>query len=264
MGWRSPRREIWWFPILWRIAFFISRRAGGIFSPAKPRAMFSASPISIRRCAGVLAGPHLISLDSNDRTLCRRHGQQSHRRSAERAQRPATIRAVLFSIAGLNNPYGVFVDPASGAIWIANTSGNQVLQYASGVAVIENATPSATLNVFGPVSVTHGSIRQSSDRRRGRQSRGVLLSGHRLHHFGGRRAGPALGERREFLRPIRAWNAGHHFLFPLGAVRYRSLQQSTSSATCKFRWVERPRHCMFVSPSQINFQVPGATPVGRA
>ena len=36
-------------------------------------------------------------------------------------------------------------NPGSGEIWVTNTGGNQVLRYANGAAMIENATPSATL-----------------------------------------------------------------------------------------------------------------------
>ena len=94
----------------------------------------------------------MISLDSNDELYV---ADTANNRIAVLPSVPTAGNnpAVLFSIASLNDPYGVFVDPASGAIWIANTSGNQVLEYASGVSVIENAAPSATLNIVGPVSV---------------------------------------------------------------------------------------------------------------
>ncbi len=77
--------------------------------------------------AGVLAGPHLISLDSNDQLYIADTGNN---RIAVLPSVPTAGNnpAVLFSIAGLSNPYGVFVDPGSGGIWVTNTGGNQVLR----------------------------------------------------------------------------------------------------------------------------------------
>ncbi len=47
----------------------------------------------------------------------------------------------------------MFVDQATGEIWVANTGGNQLLRYASSASIIASGAPSATLGVFGPVSL---------------------------------------------------------------------------------------------------------------
>jgi hypothetical protein len=137
-------------PLANRVLYF--KKTGGDFQSGESASNVFGQPDFSTTIAGVMSGPHSITLDSSDQLYVADTGNN---RIAVLPSVPTAGNnpAVLFSITSLSNPYGVFVDPLSGTLWVTNTGGNQVLQYASGDAVIENATPSATLNSWGPVAV---------------------------------------------------------------------------------------------------------------
>ncbi len=180
-------------PLANRVLYF-QKTAAVIFNPANPRAMFSASRISIRRSRACSPGPHLISLDSSDQLYVADTGNN---RIAVLPSVPTAgdNPAVLFSIASLSNPYGVFVDPGQ-----RRDLGDQHRRKSS-AAICERRRDDRECDAqrdadfFGPVVDGDRSVWQSGDRRRRHKSSGVLLPGDRLHHLGRRRSGPAFRER---------------------------------------------------------------------
>ena len=136
-------------------------------------------------------------------------------------------------------------------------------------AVIENATPSATLNVFRTGFGGDGSVWQSGDRRRRRESRGVLLSRRSTTPpppaaFQGQLSGNAANFFGRFAPGMLATI----FSFP-SAPFGGATASFTAEPDCRrarrrpgLGGRNTPRRCCYVSPGQINFQVPGATPVG--
>ena len=135
MGSLSRRPETWWFPIRWRIAIlYFKKTAAGDFQSGESASNVFGQPDFNSSLATVLAGPHLISLDSSDQFYVADTGNNRI------AVLPSVPTAgdnppVLFSIASLSNPYGVFVDPGDRRDLGQRTPArNQVLRYASGAA----------------------------------------------------------------------------------------------------------------------------------
>ena len=233
--------------------------SGGDFQSGESASNVFGQPDFNTSFPGVLAGPHLISLDSSDQLYVADTGNN---RVAVLPSVPTAGNnpAVLFSIAGLNNPYGVFVDPVSGGIWVTNTGGNQVLQFASGVAVIENAKPSATLERLRAGVGCDGPVWQSGDRRSaGPIGWGFIIL--RSTTLLRRAACPASFRGTQLISLAASrrgcWRPFSRFHQRLSARRYAARRDVR-----RVRWVEHPRRCCTFHPSQINFQVPGATPVG--
>ena len=110
MGLRLPPPATWWCPILWRIGSLFQEDKAGDFQSGESASNVFGQPDFSSSLAGVLAGPHLISLDSSDQLYVADTGNN---RIAVLPSVPMAGNnpAVLFSIAGLSNPYGVFVDP---------------------------------------------------------------------------------------------------------------------------------------------------------
>jgi uncharacterized protein (TIGR03437 family) len=233
-----------------RILYF-QRTAGGDFQTGESATSVFGQPDFGSSLATVLAGPHLIATDANDQLYVADTGNNRI------AALPSVPTAgdnppVLFSIPQLSSPYGVLVNQATGEIWVSNTGGNQVLRYASSAAIITNTAPSATLGVFGPVSVAldpfgNPIVAEGSTNRVSfyypaidytTSAGGVpgQLSGNAANFFG--RFAPGM------LAAI--------FSFPAAPFGAQDVEVTVGGT---------PAPLMLVSPGQINFQVPRATPV---
>ncbi len=134
-----------------RILYF-QKTASGDFETGESASNVFGQPDFGSSLATVLNGPHLIAADANDQLYVADTGNN---RIAALPSVPTAGNnpPVLFAIPQLTNPYGVFVNQTTGEIWVANTGGNQLLRYASSAAIITNGAPSATLGVFGPLSL---------------------------------------------------------------------------------------------------------------
>jgi len=214
----------------------------------------------------VFSGPHLISLDSEDQLYVADTGNNRI------AVLPAVTTAgdnppVLLAIPGLNSPYGVSVNPQTSEIWVANTNANQVLRYPNFASLIANAAPSATLGVFAPLSVAldpfgNPVIAEGATNRVSfyypaidftTSAGGVAdrLSGNAANFFG--RFAPGM------LASI----------FALPGLRFGDQTASSPSTPLPLTLGDvqvfaagAPAPLLNVSPAQINFQLPIATPVG--
>jgi len=252
-------------PIANRILFF-RKPAGGDFQSGQPATNVFGQPDFSSSGAPVFSGPHLVSLDPDDQLYVADTGNN---RVAILPNVPTAgdNPPVLFSITGLTNPYGVFLNQRTYEIWITDTNGNKVLRYPSYQAVISNPSPSATLGVFGPVSVTldpfgNPVIAEAATNRVSfyypaidftTSAGGVSgrLSGNSANYFG--RFAPGM------LASI--------FAFP----KSRFGDQTGTSPPPPFPYTlgdvqvlvaGMPAPLLSVSPGQINFQMPGATPMG--
>lgn len=252
-------------PLANRVLYF-KKTTSGDFQSGEPASNVFGQPDFNSSLAGVLSGPHLISLDASDQLYVADTGNN---RIAVLPSVPTAGNnpQVLYSIAGLSGPYGVYVDPSSGAIWVGNTSGNQVLQYASGLAIIASATPSATLNVAGPVSVATDPFGNPVIAEAGTNrvtfyypaidyttSAGGVpgqLSGNAANLFGGFAPG--------MLATIFAFPSAP---FGSSTASFTSVPISTTLSDVQVTVGGLPAPLLYVSPSQINFQAPVGTPVG--
>jgi len=242
-------------PLANRVLYF-KKTGTGDFQSGETASNVFGQPDFSSSLPSVLAGPHLISLDSSDQLYVADTGNN---RVAVLPSVPSAGNnpAVLFSIPSLSNPYGVFVDPLSGAIWVTNTGGNQVLQYASGVSVIENTAPSATLSVSGPVSVATDPFGNPVIAEGGANRVGFYYPAIDYTTSAGGVPGQLSGNAANFFGRFAPGMLATIFSFPSApfgdATAIGDVQVSVGGTTAPV---------LFVSPAQINFQVPGATPVG--
>jgi uncharacterized protein (TIGR03437 family) len=251
-------------PLANRILYF--KKMGGDFQSGESASNVFGQPDFNSSLPVVLAGPHLISLDSSDELYVADTGNN---RIAVLPSVPTAgdNPAVLFSIAGLSNPYGVLVDPGSGAIWVTNTGGNQVLQFASGASIIENATPSGTLNAFGPVSVATDPFGNPVIAEGGANRVGFYFPAIDYTTSAGGVPGQLSGNAANLFGRFAPGMLATIFSFPSAPFGGATALFSTSPISSALGDVQvsvggTPAPLLYVSPSQINFQVPAATPVG--
>jgi uncharacterized protein (TIGR03437 family) len=251
-------------PLANRILYF--QKTGGDFQSGEQATSVFGQPDFNSSLPSVLSGPHLISLDSNDQLYVADTGNN---RIAVLPSVPTAGNnpAVSFSIAGLNNPYGVFVDPVSGGIWITNTSGNQVLQYASGVAIIENAAASATFSSFGPIAVTTDPFGNPLIAEGGANRVAFYYPAIDYTTSAGGVPGQLSGNSANFFGRFAPAMLATIFSFPSAQFGGATASSIGSPAATALGDVQVSvggtlAPLFYVSPGQINFQVPGATPVG--
>jgi uncharacterized protein (TIGR03437 family) len=252
-------------PIANRILFF-RKPKGEDFQSGQPAANVFGQPDFSSSQASVFSGPHLISLDPDDQLYVADTGNN---RIAILPNVPTAgdNPPVLFAITGVSNPYGVFLNQSTYEIWVTDTNGNKVLRYPNFESVIGNPTPSATLSVFGPVSIAldpfgNPVIAEGATNRVSfhypaidfTTSAGGLparLSGNSANYFG--RFAPGM------LASI--------FAFPNSRFGDRTATSDAPPLPATLGDVQVlvagvPAPLLSVSPGQINFQVPSATPVG--
>jgi uncharacterized protein (TIGR03437 family) len=241
-------------PLANRVLYF--EKSGSDFQSGESASSVFGQPNFNSSLPSVLAGPHQVSLDSSDQLYIADTGNN---RIAVLPSVPTAGNnpAVLFSIAGLSNPYGVFVDPGSGGIWVANTGGNQVLEYASGAAVIENATPSATLGAFGPIAIATDPFGNPVIAEGGANRVGFYYPAIDYTTSAGGVPGRLSGNAANYFGRFAPGMLASIFSFPSAPFGTAAASSDVSVSVGG-----TPAPLLYVSPSQINFQVPGATPVG--
>ncbi len=247
-----------------RVLFF-HKAAGGDFQSGQAASNVFGQRDFSSSLATVFSGPRLISVDSDDQLYVADTGNN---RIAILPNVPTAgdNPPVLFAIAQLTGPSGVFLSQATGEIWIANTGANQVLRLPKFQTVISNPQASATLGVFGPVAVA-------------------------LDPFGNPVVAEALTNRVSFYFPAidfttsaggvvsrLSGNAANYFgrfapgmlasIFSFPASRFGDQTASSGAplppvlGDIAVLVAGVPAPLIYVSPAQINFQVPEATPVG--
>ncbi len=252
-------------PLANRVLYF-TKTGTGDFQSGEPASNVFGQPDFSTSVASVLAGPHSVSLDSSDQLYIADTGNN---RIAVLPSVPTAGNnpAVLFSIAGLSNPYGVFVNPTGGEIWVANTNGNQVLQYSSGASIIENATPSATLGVFGPVSVATDPFGNPVIAEAGANRVGFYYPAIDYTSSAGGVPGQLSGNAANLFGRFAPGMLASIFSFPSApfgelTASFTSEPIAATLGDVRVSVGGTPAPLLYVSPSQINFQVPGATPAG--
>ncbi len=216
--------------------------------------------------AGVLSGPHQIGVDSNDQLYVADTG--NNRVAVLPSVSAAGANpAVLFSIAGLQSPAGVFVDPLSGAIWVTDTGANRVFEYTSAASIIENAAPAATLSAFGPVSVATDPFGNPVIAEAGANRLGFYYPAIDYTTSAGGVAGRLSGNAANFFGRFAPGMLASIFSFPSSpfggtTASFSGAPISTALGDLLVSVGGTPSPLLYVSPSQINFQVPEATSAG--
>jgi uncharacterized protein (TIGR03437 family) len=246
-------------PLANRILYFKKPTGADFLSGSSATTVFG-QPDFNSATSTLLSGPHLLALDAGDQLYVADTG---HNRIAILPDVPTAgdNPPVTFSITNVSSPFGVAVDKVTGEIWVTNTIGNQLLRYPKFQQVINNPTPTASIGVAEPLAVT-------------------------LDPFGD----PVVAEginRVAFYYPAidfnNSGNAANYFvrfapgmlasLFPFPnsrfgdkTVNFNSLANPlpipTTLGDVQVLVAGVPAPVLYASPGQINFQVPGATPVG--
>jgi uncharacterized protein (TIGR03437 family) len=246
-----------------RILYF--QKTGGDFQTGESASNVFGQADFNSSLATVLAGPHLLAVDANDQLYVADTG--NNRIAAFPSVPTAGENSpVLFAIPQLSSPYGVFVNKATGEIWAANTGGNQVLRYANSAAIIINAAPSATLRVFGPVSIAldpfgNPMIAEGSTNRVSFYFPAIDYT-----TSAGGVPGQSSGNAANFFGSFAPGMLATIFSFPASPFGDRTASSSAVPVSSVLGDVEvtvggTPAPLMLVSPGQINFQVPRAAPV---
>jgi len=233
-----------------RILYF-QKTSGGDFQTGESASNVFGQPDFGSSLATVLAGPHLIATDASDQLYVADTGNN---RIAALPNVPTAgdNPPVLFSISQLSSPYGVFVNQASGEIWASNTGGNQVLRYANSAAIITNGSPDATLGVFGPVSVALDPFGNPLIAEGATNRVSFYYPAIDYTTSAGGVPGQWSGNAANFFGRFAPGMLATIFSFPAAPFGDRDVQVTVGG---------KPAPLMLVSPGQINFQVPEATPV---
>ena len=246
---------------------FYRKPKGGDFQSAAPASNVIGQRDYVTGSANVFNGPLAISIDADDQLYVADGGNN---RIVIMPNVPVSgdNPPVLFSITGLSAPAGVFIDLNTDEIWVADTNGNRVVRYPKYSTVINNPAANGLISpVFGPISVTvdpfgNPVVAESSINRLSfyypaidfTSSAGGVparLSGNAANYF--QRFAPGM------LASI--------FSFPNKRFGDDTASNSTIPVPTTLGDVQVfvagiPAPLLYVSPSQINFQVPSAVPVG--
>ena len=243
-------------PLANRILYF-RKPAGADFQSGSAAANVFGQADFNSAISNLLSGPHQIALDSDDQLYVADTGN-NRIAVLPNVHDAGDNPPVTFSITNVSNPFAVTVNQSTGEIWVANTSGNQLLRFPKFEQVINNPTPTATIGVAQPVAVRLDPFGDPVVGGRD-QPRLVLFPRDRLHHF---------RQRGELFRPLRTGDAGERVClsgrtFGSEAAKFNGLPIPTnirrhpgSGGRCAV-----PRALCFLA-AQINVQIPGETPVG--
>ena len=253
-------------PVANRVLFF-RKPKGADFQSAVPASNVIGQRDFISGSATTFNTPRAISIDADDQLYVADTGNN---RIAILPNVPVSgdNPPVLFSISGLNAPFGVFVDLNTDEIWVADTNNNQVVRYPKYSTVINNPASNGVISpVFGPLSVTvdpfsnpvvaEGSINRVS----------FYYPAIDFTSSAGGLAGRLSGNAANYFQRFAPGMLASIFAFPNKRFGDQTQVNSSIPVPTTLGDVQVfvagiPAPLLYVSPSQINLQVPGATPVG--
>jgi uncharacterized protein (TIGR03437 family) len=252
-----------------RVLFF--RKPAGDFQSAA-----SASNVIGQRdfssgSATTFNGPRAISIDADDQ-LYVADTVNSRIAIFPNVQTSGDNPPVLSSITGLSGPVGVFIDLNTDEIWVTNTNGNpnQVLRYPKYSTVINNPAPNGVISpVFGPISVTVDPFSNPVVVEAALNRVSFYYPAIDFTTSAGGVPGRLSGNAANYFQRFAPGMLSSIFAFPnkrFGdqTVINSSIPVPTTLGDIQVTVAGIPAPLLYVSPGQINFQVPGATPVSNS
>jgi uncharacterized protein (TIGR03437 family) len=248
-----------------RVLFF-EKPAGGDFQSGQPAANIIGQADFVSSSTAVFSFPLLIALDPSDQLYV---ADAAHNRIAVL---PSVTTAgddppILFAITGLTSPAGVAINSATSEIWVANTGANQVLRFPSYQTYLSTPASTATLSVFGPVSVALDPF--------GNPVIAEALTNRLSFYFpaidyttlAGGVSGHLSGNSANYFGRFAPGMLASIFAFPNSSfgnqtASFSELPISSTLGDVQVLVGGIPSPLLYVSPGQINFQVPAATPTG--
>ena len=252
-------------PLANRVLFF-QKPSGGDFQSGQPASNVFGQADFVSSSSGVFNGPRLIALDPDGQLYVADAGNNRI------AVLPSVPTAgdnppVLFAITQLSNPSAVAIDPATYEIWVANSGANQVLRFPGYQTYLTNPAATATLQVFGPVSIALDPF--------GNPVAAEALTNRVSFYFpgidytisAGGVTGRLSGNAANYFGRFAPGMLASIFAFPTAQFGDQTANASTvplpttlGDVQVLVAGVAAP--LLYTSPGQINFQVPAATPVG--
>jgi uncharacterized protein (TIGR03437 family) len=174
---------------------------------------------------------------------------------------------VLFSITGLSSPADVFVDLNTDEIWVTDTNNNQVLRYPKYSTVINNPASNGMINpVFGPISVAVDPFGNPVVAEAGTNRVSFYYPAIDFTSSAGGVPGRLSGNASNYFQRFAPGMLASIFAFPnkrFGdqTVVNSSIPVPTTLGDVQVFVAGIPSPLLYVSPGQINFQVPSATPI---
>jgi len=140
-----------------RILLF-TRPSGGDFTNGQTAAAVIGQTNYTNVVAGTpatngLSGPRLMSVDAQDNLYVADTGNNRIAIYSNASALP-TNATPSFSLSNLNSPIGVSVSSVTGDVWVVNTQASQVLQYPPYSQLIVSPTAAAGVVAFEPLAVT--------------------------------------------------------------------------------------------------------------
>jgi len=249
-----------------RVLYFKKPKGGDFISGSSATNVFGQADFN-SSLAVTFNGPRQVAIDPDDQLYVADTGNN---RIAILPTVPVAgdNPPVLFSIPTLSSPFGVAINQTTDEIWVTNTGQNQVLRFPKYQLVILNATPTAGITVFSPVGVSldpfgNPIVAESATNRvsfyfpaiDSTTSAGGVpgrLSGNGANYFG--RFAPSM---LASIFPFTTSRFGDQTTGSSGLP----LQTTLGDVQVFVAGVAAP--LLYVSPGQINFQVPSATPLGN-
>jgi uncharacterized protein (TIGR03437 family) len=200
-----------------------------------------------------LNGPRLMATDAQDNLYVADTGNNRIAVYAN-ASTPAVDPSPSFSLTSLTAPVGVSVSSVTGQVWVANTGGNAVLQYPPFSQLVANPAPVSGVASAEPLAVTFDPLGNPV----------IAESTNRVAFYY-----PVMDMKSSanyFLRyaPGMLASLFHHgtAMFGPATVPASSLPLSTTLGDVQVLVEGVAAPLLYASPTQINFQIPMATPVG--
>lgn len=252
-------------PLANRILFFL-KPGGGDFQNGQPATNVFGQPDFSSGFAITFNSPRGLAIDPDDQLYV---ADTLNNRIAILPNVPTAgdNPPVLFSITSVGQPFGVAINQTTDEIWVTNTSGNAVLRYPNYVTVINNPATTATLSPisaplgisldpFGNPVVTEGINRVSFyypaiDFTTSAGGVTGRLSGNGANYFG-RWAPGMLASLFSFTNTRFGDQTVVNSTIPLPTT-LGDVQVFVAGVAAPL---------LYVSPTQINLQIPSSTPTG--
>ena len=258
--------------VLNRVLFFL-KPSGGDFVNGQSAFSVIGQPDFGPHTTGSLSGPSLIAVDSDDRLYVADTGNNRivvYRNVPTAGNDPAPSFSLTSANSGqpITAPTGVFASQLTGDIWVANTNSSTVLRFPKFDTLANKTSSTASLSSFGPLAITLDPFDNPI----------VVESANRVAFYfplfdltpaaggvNGRFSGNAANYFQRFSPGMLA------SIFPFTTTHFGDATAALVSTpaptvlgdvTVFVAGVAAP--LLYVSSTQINFQVPSSTPVGSA
>lgn len=252
-------------PLANRVLFF-QKPSGGDFESGQPASNVFGQQDFVSSSSGVFNSPRLIALDPDDQLYVADAGNN---RIAVLPNVPTAgdNPPVLFAITQLSNPSAVAIDPATYEIWVANSGANQVLRFSGYQTYLTNPLATATLQVFGPISIALDPFGNPVAVEALTNRVSFYFPGIDYTTSAGGVAGRLSGNAANYFGRFAPGMLASIFAFPTAQFGDQTatasdvpLPTTLGDVQVLVGGVAAPM--LYASPGQINFQVPAATAVG--